>query len=74
MNFSREQIEAIAALPDEKMWVEVRRIASSFGFTLPVECPPHKDLEKLREMALGNKISPADAMRLVNTYKRGMKK
>lgn len=74
MKLSRQELESIAAMPDDKMWVEVRKIASSFGFELPSDTPPKKDLDKLRELALGNKISPMEAARLVNYYKKGMRK
>ena len=31
MRFDREKLEALAALPDDKLWAEVVRIAESYG-------------------------------------------
>ena len=72
MRFDKEKLEALAAMPDDKLWAEVTRIASEFGYNLPKDTPPHKDLEKMREAVRGEKINLTDALRLVNKYKRGM--
>lgn len=71
MKINREQIEALAALPDEKLWSEIVKIASAHGFTLPVACPPHSELEKLRGAVLGNKINVGDALKILNNYRKG---
>jgi hypothetical protein len=73
MNFSREEIEALAALPDDKLWEKVQEIAKSYGITLPSKTPSHAELEKLRKIATGGKISMPEAMYLINKYKRGQK-
>lgn len=70
MRFDREKLEALAALPDDKLWAEVVRIAGSFGYSLPRETPPHAELEKMRNAARSEKINVSEAMRLVNQYKR----
>ncbi len=70
MRFDKEKLEALAALPDDKLWAEVVRIADSFGYSLPKETPPHSDLEKMRNAVKSEKINVTDAMRLVNKYKR----
>lgn len=70
MRFDKEKLEALAALPDDKLWSEVVRIAAGFGYSLPKETPPHAELEKMRSAARADKINVADAMRLVNQYKR----
>ena len=70
MRFDREKLEALASMPDEKLWAEVVRIADSFGYSLPRETPPHSELEKMRSAARAEKINVADALRLVNQYKR----
>lgn len=70
MRFDREKLEALASMPDEKLWAEVVRIADSFGYSLPRETPPHSELEKMRSAARAEKINVAEALRLVNQYKR----
>lgn len=69
MRFDRSQLEALAALPDDRLWEEVVKMAGSYGFSLPTETPKHSDMQKLREAALGSKINLSDAMRLLNQYK-----
>nr|MBE6545436.1 hypothetical protein [Oscillospiraceae bacterium] len=71
MNFDKSQLEALAALPDDKLWAEVVRIAASFGYTLPEATPSHADLEKMRSAVRSDKINVQDALRVVNRYRRG---
>lgn len=70
MRFDKARLEALAALPDDQLWAEVVRIADSFGYTLPQSTPPHSDLEKMRDAVRSDKINVAEAMRVVNRYKR----
>ena len=70
MRIDKEKLAALAALPDDKLWAEVVRIADSFGYTLPKETPSHADLEKLRGAATSEKINISEAMRLANQYKK----
>ena len=70
MKFDKSKLEALAALPDDKLWAEVVKIAKGFGYSLPQQTPPHSDLEKLREAATSKNLNPTDAMRLVNQYKK----
>lgn len=69
MRFDRSKLEEMAALPDDKLWAQIVRIAGTYGFKLPEKTPSHEEMQKLREMALGSKISMTDAMRLLNQYK-----
>lgn len=70
MRFDREKLEALAALPDDKLWAEVVRIAESYGYSLPQKTPSHEDLEKMRAAARSERINLSEAMRLVNQYKK----
>lgn len=70
MRFDKEKLEALAALPDDKLWEEVVRIADSFGYTLPKETPPHGDLQKMRDAVRADRINPVEAMRLVNRFRQ----
>lgn len=71
MRFDKSQLEALAALPDDKLWCEVVRIAASFGYALPEQTPRHEDLEKMREAVRSEKLNVTDAMRILNQYKKG---
>ena len=70
MRFDREKLEARAALPDEKLWAEVVRIADMYGYSLPKETPSHTDLEKMRGAVRSDKINVSEALKLVNQYKK----
>lgn len=70
MRFDREKLEALASLPDDKLWAEVVRIAESYGYALPKQTPPHEDLEKMRAAARAEKINISEALRMVNQYKK----
>jgi hypothetical protein len=70
MRFDREKLEALAALPDEKLWAEVVRIADMYGYSLPKETPSHTDLEKMRGAVRSDKINVSEALKLVNQYKK----
>lgn len=70
MRFDREKLEALAALPDEKLWAEVVRIADIYGYSLPKETPSHTDLEKMRGAVRSDKINVSEALKLVNQYKK----
>lgn len=74
MKFTREEIERLAALPDDQLWCQVQTIAKGYGLNLPERQPSHAELEKLRGIACGGKISMPEAMMLINKYKKGMGK
>jgi hypothetical protein len=70
MRFDREKLEALAAMPDEKLWAEVVRIADMYGYSLPKETPSHANLEKMRDAVRSEKINVSEALKLVNQYKK----
>ena len=70
MRFDKEKLEALASLPDDKLWAEVVKIADSFGYSLPKQTPPHGDLEKMRSAVRSERLNAADAIKLINKYKR----
>lgn len=69
MRFDRARLEALAALPDDKLWAEVLKIADSFGYSLPRQTPPHSELEKMRDAVKSDRINVSEALRVVNQYK-----
>ena len=70
MKFDKTRLMELAALPDEKLWEEIMRIAGTFGYSLPNQTPPHEELEKMRSMVRSDKINVTEAMRMVNRYKK----
>lgn len=70
MKFDKEKLHSLASMPDNELWSEVTRIASGFGYNLPKETPPHKDMEKMRSVMLADKINVSEALKLVNEYKK----
>lgn len=70
MRFDKAKLLSLAALPDDKLWAEVVRIAGSFGYALPEKTPPHEELEKMREAVRADKINVSEALRVVNQYKK----
>lgn len=74
MKLNKEQLDKIAALSDEELWGEVRGIASKHGFTLPERTPGKSEMQKLRgAISGGAKLNLAEAVRILNEYKRGTK-
>ncbi len=71
MRIDKAQLEAIAALPDDKLWATVVSMAKGYGFALPEKTPPHEELEKLRGAVNADKINVSDAMRVLNSYRKG---
>ncbi|MBQ7325902.1 MAG: hypothetical protein IJW93_00290 [Clostridia bacterium] len=69
MRFDRARLEALAALPDDKLWAEVLKIADSFGYSLPRQTPPHSELQKMRDAVKSDRINISEALRVVNQYK-----
>ncbi len=73
MKLDKEKVNSIVSLPDEEMWRQISELARSYGFELPKKTPPHGELEKIRALASSNRVSLADAMKLMNTLKRSGK-
>ena len=71
MRVNKEKLEALASLPDEKMWEEIKKMADGRGFSLPNEVPPAETMEKLRRAMTGvERVSLAEAARLMQKYKK----
>ena len=71
MRFDKAKLEALAAMPDDKLWAEVVKIADGFGYALPKQTPSHNDLEKMRDAVRSEKINLSEALKMVNKYKKG---
>ena len=70
MKLDREKMNRLAALSDGELWCEIRKMAGGYGFKLPDAVPSHGELEKLRGIMTAEKINTAEALRLVNDYRR----
>lgn len=71
MKLDRQRLEELAALPDEKLWEEVRRMVGEKGIRLGATAPSHADMLRLREVFLaGAPLSMIDGAKLISEYKR----
>lgn len=71
MKINKEKLEALAALPDDMLWAEIVKAASAYGFAMPKETPPHEKLEALRDSVRGQRINTAEALKILNNYRKG---
>lgn len=72
MRIDRTRLDALAALPDDKLWSEVKAMAQGYGINMPEKPPSHSELEKLRSMCRGDiKFSISDAMKIIEGYRGG---
>ena len=70
MKINREELKEYAKHSDEVLWNEMRGIEAKYGYSLPEKTPPHNDMERVRQIMLGNeKISMSEGMEILNSYK-----
>ena len=72
MKIDKKTIDAIAALPDDKLWQMLSLIASASGMKLPREMPDKKTLAGIRGAA--GEIGDGDidrATEILSKYKEG---
>ena len=70
MKLNNNMLNKLRGLDDEALWREIKTMASSYGLKLPDKAPSASELKKVREALDIGEISTADAMRLMNEYKR----
>ncbi len=74
MRLDRDKINALAALNDDALWEEIKKMTAEYSISLPEKTPPHEELQKLRSLFCDSeKINLFGAMKLLNNYKRGIK-
>ena len=72
MKIDKDKLAAMLARDDESLWREIRNIAKGHGFNLPETTPPHSEMEKLRcAVGDGSKLSPRDAVKIINNLRKG---
>jgi hypothetical protein len=70
MKLNQDLVNRLCGLDDEALWAEIRSIATNYGLKLPDKTPTAAELAKVRGALNLGEIRTADAMRLVNEYKR----
>ena len=70
MRINKEKLEMLSRLSDDELWSEVKKMAGGYGVRLPDRTPDANDIKKLRSVISDGNINIADAMRLINEYKR----
>ncbi len=71
MKINKEKLAELVALGDRELWCEVRKIAASYGFTLPEKTPSHSDMERLRSaVSDGAKLNMREALKIINDCRR----
>ena len=71
MKLNKDEMKRISSLPDDALWAEIKQMGAAYGFKLPQNAPPHEDLQKLRAAIGGTRLNVADALRVLNGYKKG---
>ena len=71
MKLDKEKLKMMAEKSDDALWADIYEIAKTHGYILPKTAPRHEDMERIRGAMRGSeKISLADAARIMNTYKK----
>ena len=70
MKLNQDIVKRLQGLDDKALWQEIRKMAQGYGLNLPDTTPAASDLAKVRDALGVGEISTAEAMRLVNEYKR----
>ena len=72
MKIDKSKLDALASLPDDKLWEAIASIAGNHGVKIPNSSPSKEELDKLRRALTElDRMSMIDAMKIVNKYKRG---
>ena len=70
MKLNKEQLAALLALPDDKLWAEIVRLGGAYGMRVPSTPPPADQMARLRSAVNADKLKMSDALRLMNEIKR----
>ena len=70
MKLNQDMVKRLCGLDDVALWAEIRKIAGGYGLKLPEKTPTEAELRKVREALCLGEIRTADAIKLVNEYKR----
>lgn len=71
MKIDKEKLNALTSLPNDELWCEIRKVAKSYGFTLPEKTPADSEMQKLRGTVSGGcKLNLGDAVKILNDYRK----
>ena len=74
MKINTEKLAKYAELGDEELWQTMLGIAGNHGHKIEAPMPTHSEMERIRRIMRGEeKIGLGEAMKLLNTYKKGGK-
>ena len=69
MKINSDKLRELAALSDCELWGEIRKMAQSFGQSVPEKTPSHTDMERIRGALTGTQLSLSDAMQILRAKK-----
>ena len=66
MKFDKKSLEWLAALPDDMLWREIKKIAEAYGLNLGDTAPDKAKLDTVRAMCRGDiKLKLSEAMKIL---------
>lgn len=75
MKINTEKLSKFAELDDASLWSAMLGMAEAHGHKLNAPMPPHEDMNRIRRILRGEeKIGMAEAIKVLNSYKKGGKK
>lgn len=75
MKIDKEKLKALLEKSDEELWREVVSVAGAKGIRLPDTPPPKSEMDKMRAaVAHGSGFKLAEAVKIVNRYRKGAAK
>lgn len=71
MKINKEQLSALADMPDSALWQTIRDIAKSHGYELPTNQPTSAEMNKIRGAMRGTeKINMSEALGLLKNFRK----
>ena len=72
MKINTERLSKFAELDDESLWSAMLGMADAHGHKIKAPMPSHEEMERIRRIFRGEeKIGMAEAIRVLNSYKKG---
>lgn len=74
MKINTERLSKFAELDDAALWSAMLGMAEAHGQKINAPMPCHSDMERIRRILRGEeKIGMTEAVRILNSYKKGGK-
>ncbi len=74
MKINTERLSKFAELDDASLWSAMLGVAEAHGQKINAPMPSHSDMDRIRRILRGEeKIGMTEAMRILNSYKKGGK-